>query len=325
MDMFIQAGAPWSPSTTAPEPASRMAYPPSPDTAHLPAQLRCLLRGPADQRHARPLFGRRRLLFPHSPTSCSWSATRRRCSSLAGTSSRPSPASRSPRTARRRRRPRRNSGVAHFAYDDEETCLEEVRYLLSLLLSNNRERPPPSTATTRSTAAASISSTSSRRTAPAPTTCAPSMRRSPTTASTWMSTNAGPPTSSARSQASTRPGRRHHRHQPQTLAGVLDIHASEKAARFVTMRDSFTIPLVTLLDAPRLPPRRQPGTRPHHPPRRDAAVGLLRGGVVRSCPPRSPVPGPTAGVREGPARVWRAVMNLLDFFTRSVPFSGRNR
>ncbi|RZN00659.1 carboxyl transferase domain-containing protein, partial [Streptomyces alfalfae] len=34
------------------------------------------------------------------------------------------------------------SGVAHFAYDDEETCLEEVRYLLSMLPSNNRENPP---------------------------------------------------------------------------------------------------------------------------------------------------------------------------------------
>src|SRR5882757_4060706 len=34
------------------------------------------------------------------------------------------------------------SGVAHFAYDDEPTCLEEVRYLLSLLPQNNRQSPP---------------------------------------------------------------------------------------------------------------------------------------------------------------------------------------
>ncbi|WP_276145462.1 carboxyl transferase domain-containing protein, partial [Streptomyces sp. YIM 130001] len=34
------------------------------------------------------------------------------------------------------------SGVAHFAYDDEETCLAEVRYLLAMLPSNNRENPP---------------------------------------------------------------------------------------------------------------------------------------------------------------------------------------
>src|SRR5689334_23798896 len=34
------------------------------------------------------------------------------------------------------------SGVAHFVYDDEETCLAEVRYLLSLLPQNNRETAP---------------------------------------------------------------------------------------------------------------------------------------------------------------------------------------
>ncbi|MEZ0090140.1 carboxyl transferase domain-containing protein, partial [Streptacidiphilus sp. EB129] len=38
--------------------------------------------------------------------------------------------------------------------------------------------------------------------------------------------------------------------QPQSLAGVLDIHASEKAARFVQMCDAFNIPLVTMLDVP---------------------------------------------------------------------------
>ena len=48
-----------------------------------------------------------------------------------------------PERPRRRRRARRDvSGVAHFAYDDEETCLDEVRYLLSLLPANNRENPP---------------------------------------------------------------------------------------------------------------------------------------------------------------------------------------
>jgi acetyl-CoA carboxylase carboxyltransferase component len=38
--------------------------------------------------------------------------------------------------------------------------------------------------------------------------------------------------------------------QPQSLAGVLDIGASEKAARFVQFCDSFNIPLVTLVDVP---------------------------------------------------------------------------
>lgn len=38
--------------------------------------------------------------------------------------------------------------------------------------------------------------------------------------------------------------------QPLSLAGVLDIKASEKAARFVQMCDTFNIPLVTLVDVP---------------------------------------------------------------------------
>src|SRR5699024_8926130 len=38
--------------------------------------------------------------------------------------------------------------------------------------------------------------------------------------------------------------------QPRVLAAVLDIDASEKAARFVQMCDSFSLPLLTLLDVP---------------------------------------------------------------------------
>ena len=38
--------------------------------------------------------------------------------------------------------------------------------------------------------------------------------------------------------------------QPQALAGTLDIDASEKAARFVRMCDSFGIPIITLVDVP---------------------------------------------------------------------------
>jgi propionyl-CoA carboxylase beta chain len=38
--------------------------------------------------------------------------------------------------------------------------------------------------------------------------------------------------------------------QPQSLAGTLDIRASEKAARFVRLCDAFGLPLVTLVDTP---------------------------------------------------------------------------
>jgi acetyl-CoA carboxylase carboxyltransferase component len=45
--------------------------------------------------------------------------------------------------------------------------------------------------------------------------------------------------------------------QPAVLAGVLDINASEKAARFVRTCDAFGIPLVTLVDVPGFLPGRE--------------------------------------------------------------------
>jgi acetyl-CoA carboxylase carboxyltransferase component len=54
--------------------------------------------------------------------------------------------------------------------------------------------------------------------------------------------------------------------QPTVLAGVLDIDASEKAARFVRFCDCFNIPLVTLVDVPGF----MPGTLQEH------------GGIIRS-------------------------------------------
>jgi acetyl-CoA carboxylase carboxyltransferase component len=48
--------------------------------------------------------------------------------------------------------------------------------------------------------------------------------------------------------------------QPQVLAGVLDIDASEKGARFVRTCDAFNIPLVTFVDVPGF----MPGTDQEH-------------------------------------------------------------
>jgi propionyl-CoA carboxylase beta chain len=48
--------------------------------------------------------------------------------------------------------------------------------------------------------------------------------------------------------------------QPAVLAGVLDIHASEKAARFVRFCDSFNLPLITFVDVPGF----MPGTAQEH-------------------------------------------------------------
>jgi len=56
--------------------------------------------------------------------------------------------------------------------------------------------------------------------------------------------------------------------QPLVLAGVLDIKASEKAARFVRFCDAFNIPLVTLVDVPGF----LPGTDQEH-------AGIIRHGA----------------------------------------------
>lgn len=56
--------------------------------------------------------------------------------------------------------------------------------------------------------------------------------------------------------------------QPIHLAGVLDVSASEKAARFVTWCDSFAVPLVTFVDVPGF----LPGVEQEH-------AGLIRHGA----------------------------------------------
>ncbi|MEU4878634.1 carboxyl transferase domain-containing protein, partial [Streptomyces sp. NPDC021608] len=142
------------------------------------------------------------------------------------------------------------SGVCHFAYDDEETCIAEVRYLLSLLPQNNRQFPPQ-------------------------VPCAdPQTRRSEILLDLVPADGNRPYDMTRVIEEIVDDGEYlevHERwarniicalarldgqavgivaNQPQTLAGVLDIEASEKAARFVQMCDAFNIPIITLLDVP---------------------------------------------------------------------------
>jgi acetyl-CoA carboxylase carboxyltransferase component len=56
--------------------------------------------------------------------------------------------------------------------------------------------------------------------------------------------------------------------QPAVLAGVLDIDASEKAARFIQFCDCFNIPIITFEDVPGF----MPGTRQEH-------AGIIRSGA----------------------------------------------
>ncbi|MGY3679805.1 acyl-CoA carboxylase subunit beta [Streptomyces sp. TE33382] len=142
------------------------------------------------------------------------------------------------------------SGVAHFVHDDEESCLAEVRYLLSLLPSNNRELPP----------AAPVSDAPDRRCdaladlVPADGSQSYDIRaviEEIVDDAEHMEVHAGwAPNlvcSLARLDGQTVGIVAN---QPAVTAGVLDIKASEKGARFVQFCDAFNIPLVTLIDVP---------------------------------------------------------------------------
>ncbi|WP_055569882.1 acyl-CoA carboxylase subunit beta, partial [Streptomyces atriruber] len=142
------------------------------------------------------------------------------------------------------------SGVCHFAYDDEETCLAEVRYLLSMLPANNRQTPPAVAAgdpAGRATAALA-------QVVPADGSRPYDMHRvleelvddgELLEVHERWARNIICALARLDGQVVGLVA-----NQPQTLAGVLDIEASEKAARFVQMCDAFNIPILTLLDVP---------------------------------------------------------------------------
>jgi propionyl-CoA carboxylase beta chain len=142
------------------------------------------------------------------------------------------------------------SGVAHFAADDEESCLEDARYLLSFLPQNNTEPPPfhrPSDPVDRE--------------APELDTVVPNSPNKPydirdvihrvvddgdflEVHQLWaenivcgFARLGGHPVGIVANN-------------PRALAGTLDIDASTKAARFVRFCDAFNVPLVTFVDVP---------------------------------------------------------------------------
>ncbi|UIX30133.1 acyl-CoA carboxylase subunit beta [Streptomyces sp. GQFP] len=143
-----------------------------------------------------------------------------------------------------------NSGVAHFVYDDEETCLAEVRYLLSLLPSNNRELPPR----TRGEDPPDRESDTLLELVPYEGNRSYDIRaviEELVDDGEYMEVHAAWAANLVCALA--RLGDRVVgivANQPAVMAGVLDIDASEKGARFVQFCDAFNIPLVTLVDVP---------------------------------------------------------------------------
>ncbi|MGI5917102.1 MAG: acyl-CoA carboxylase subunit beta [Anaerolineae bacterium] len=142
------------------------------------------------------------------------------------------------------------SGVAHFAADSEEQCLQMVRTLLSYLPQNNMEDPPavePKDDPAR--AEESLDS------------IVPDSPNTPYDIKQVIT--------QVMDMGSFFEVQPHYApnivvgfarldgavvgvvaNQPNALAGVLDINASDKAARFVRFCDSFNVPIVTLVDVP---------------------------------------------------------------------------
>jgi len=142
------------------------------------------------------------------------------------------------------------SGVAHFAAEDEDACLEDARYLLSFLPSNNLELPPRVQPTD-----------DPQRMDPELDAVVPDSPNKPYDMRDVIR--------HVVDDGEFLEVHEHHAtnivcgfarldgfavgvvgNQPASLAGVLDINASEKAARFVRTCDAFNIPLVTFVDVP---------------------------------------------------------------------------
>jgi propionyl-CoA carboxylase beta chain len=142
------------------------------------------------------------------------------------------------------------SGVAHFTAPDEETCLEDARYLLSFLPQNNLDPPPfahPADPVDRED--------------PALDEIVPDSPNKPYDMKGVIERvvddghflEVQPHWAENMICGFARLGGHSVGvvgNQPAALAGVLDIDASVKAARFVRTCDAFNIPLLTFVDVP---------------------------------------------------------------------------
>jgi acetyl-CoA carboxylase carboxyltransferase component len=142
------------------------------------------------------------------------------------------------------------SGVAHFAADDEEHCAQIIRQLLSYMPQNNMEDPPLSTR-----------NDDPQRMDEELDTIVPDSPTKPydmkeiirhvvdngeflEVQEHWaQNIIIGFARLNGRSIGVVA-------QEPAVLAGVLDINASDKAARFVRFCDCFNIPIITFVDVP---------------------------------------------------------------------------
>src|SRR3984893_7028167 len=142
------------------------------------------------------------------------------------------------------------SGVATFVYDDEEACLQQVRYLMSFLPSNNLEDPPyfePSDdAERRCEGILDLIPDAPNKPYDMKKVIAEVVDDGDfLEVQPYWAMNIICGFGRINGHAVGIVG-----NQPQVLAGCLDIDASEKAGRFVRTCDAFNIPLVTFVDVP---------------------------------------------------------------------------
>ncbi|MGQ9598696.1 MAG: acyl-CoA carboxylase subunit beta [Anaerolineae bacterium] len=152
------------------------------------------------------------------------------------------------------------SGIAHFVCADEESACREVRRLLGFLPSNNAEDPPrrePSDRPDR--LAPELDSIVPE--APERAYDMKAVIRAIVDDGDFMEVQAdfAPNLVVGFARLAGRPVGIVAQ-QPDVLAGVLDIDASDKGARFIRFCDCFNIPLVTLADTPGF----LPGTAQEH-------------------------------------------------------------
>ncbi len=136
------------------------------------------------------------------------------------------------------------SGVSHQVCENEEQAFEEVRYLLSFLPQSSDQKPP-----------VFITEDDNERSVEALDSLIPENRNQPYDMNDVINNIVDD-------------GEQYPVQQPLDLAGVLDIKASEKAARFVRFCDAFNIPLLTLVDVPGF----LPGVEQEH-------SGIIRSGA----------------------------------------------
>ncbi|MDR3591447.1 MAG: carboxyl transferase domain-containing protein, partial [Negativicutes bacterium] len=142
------------------------------------------------------------------------------------------------------------SGVAHFAAENDDDCMQQVRYLLGFLPSNNLEEAP-----------AVDTGDDPNRTDPGLNTLLPDSSNTPYDMKDVIKSIVD-----NGEYLEVRPFYAQNiitcfarfdgqtvgiiANQPAQMAGCLDINASDKAARHIRFCDAFNIPLVNLVDVP---------------------------------------------------------------------------